>query len=242
MKKLATVSLILLMSASVHAQWWGGKKVKGNGKMTTETRETADYEKVNVAGSFDVILVSGNEGSIKIEAEENLLEYIITETEGDALKIKVQNGYNLETSRNKNILITVPFSSLNEVSLAGSGDVKGLSPITADDFKFAVAGSGDMELEVRAKNLKGSVAGSGDLTLQGLSTNANLNVAGSGDIHAADLKTVNAEASVAGSGDIAVNCDGGFLKARISGSGDIQYSGNPAKEDFKVVGSGTVRK
>ena len=37
--KKSILLLTAIMFASVsHAQWWGGKKVKGNGNMTTETR------------------------------------------------------------------------------------------------------------------------------------------------------------------------------------------------------------
>ena len=71
--------IVALMFATVsHAQWWGGKKVKGNGNMTTETRNTGDYDGVKCAGSMDYILVAGTEGKIKLEGESNLLEYIIT--------------------------------------------------------------------------------------------------------------------------------------------------------------------
>ena len=76
MKKLATLSLVVLLSVSCSAQW--GKKVNGNGKVVTMERSTGDYEAVAVSGWFDVDLVEGNEGDISLKGEENLLEHIIT--------------------------------------------------------------------------------------------------------------------------------------------------------------------
>lgn len=239
MKKQLALVALLLMTFQTQAQW-GWNRIKGNGNTKTETRNLSTYDEVAIAGSFDVFLVAGTEGKITIEAEENLMEYIITEVDGDALKIRIKKGYNLSTSRNHGIIITVPFEDLDEVSLSGSGDVVAKDLIEASNFKCSVAGSGDMTLRLDAQRVKGSVAGSGDLFLEGKTQDVDLKVAGSGDIHAMDLKATNAEASIAGSGDISLYCDGGTLKAAVAGSGDIEYRGNPAKEDTKVAGSGSI--
>ena len=79
MKKSILLLAAILSVSTINAQWWGGKKIKGNGNMTTETRNTGDYEGIKCAGSMDYILVAGKEGNIKLEGESNLLEYIVTE-------------------------------------------------------------------------------------------------------------------------------------------------------------------
>ena len=78
MKKSILVLVAILFASISHAQWWGSKKVKGNGNITTITRTTSDYDGIKCAGSMDYILVAGTEGEIKIEGEENLLKYIVT--------------------------------------------------------------------------------------------------------------------------------------------------------------------
>jgi hypothetical protein len=241
MKNLITVCLILVTAIQAQAQWWGGKGIQGNGNMNTIEREVGSYDKVNVGGFFDVELVAGDEGTITLEGESNLLDYIITEVQGNALKIKVEKGKNLKPSNRMMIKITVPFRDLDEVTLAGSGDVIGSDLIKANNFHAAVAGSGDLVLEVEASTIDSRVAGSGDLTLSGSTRDLEASVAGSGDIHASKLDAKNVDARVAGSGDISVRCSDS-LKARVSGSGDIEYSGNPSKQDTKVSGSGDISR
>jgi len=232
--------IVALMFATVsHAQWWGGKKVKGNGNMTTETRNTGDYDGVKCAGSMDYILVAGTEGKIKLEGESNLLEYIITEIKGNDLIIKVEKGVNLSPSWNKTIKVTIPFKDISSVSLAGSGDLWSEDKITASNFNVSLAGSGDLTLNIESTSVEGSLAGSGDITLKGNTNDLSLRLAGSGDIHAFGLQSNHTEASIAGSGDIEV-VSNQSLKARVSGSGDIEYKGNPSKEDTKVSGSGKI--
>jgi Putative auto-transporter adhesin, head GIN domain len=239
MKKSILLLTAIMFATVSHAQWWGNKKVKGNGNMTIETRTTGDYDGIKCAGSMDFILVAGNEGQLKLEGEENLLKHIVTEIKGNALIVKVEKGINISPSWNKTIKITIPFKDISRVSLAGSGDLWNEDKITATNFDVSLAGSGDATLNIGASTVEGSLAGSGDLTLKGNTNNLTLKLAGSGDIHAFDLESNNTTVSIAGSGDAQV-VSNESLKARVAGSGDIEYKGNPSKEDTKVAGSGSI--
>lgn len=235
MKKSIVLLAALLIVSSIQAQ----KRIKGNGHITTINRTTSDYDAVNFAGSFDYILVAGKEGQIKIEGEENLLHYIITELKNGTLTVKTENKINLQTSRNQTIKITVPFEDISAVSLAGSGDVWNNDIISTNRFKAALSGSGDMKLQVNAPTVEAKVAGSGEIELKGTTNTLKVNVAGSGDFKGYDLDANDVDVSVTGSGDAKINCNG-HLKARVAGSGDIKYKGNPKTEDSKVAGSGRI--
>ncbi|SDB42030.1 Putative auto-transporter adhesin, head GIN domain [Flavobacteriaceae bacterium MAR_2010_188] len=239
MKKSILILAVLLASTTFTFAQWGNNSIKGNGNMKTETRTTSNYDGVKCAGSFDYVLVKGTEGKIILEGEENLLEYIVVEVKNNNLIIKTEDRVNLRTSNNKTITITIPFEEIDEVALAGSGDLHNEDVINSNDFVAELAGSGDMVLKVNASEVKASIAGSGDLTLTGETNNLEAKVAGSGNFHGFDFNANNVEVSVAGSGDADVVCNG-ELKARVAGSGDITYKGNPKKEDTKVSGSGDV--
>lgn len=233
------IAIALLSFSFSQAQIWGGKKIKGNGNTTTITRSTGDYDKIKCAGWMDFILVKGDEGSIKIEGESNLLDYIITEVDGNRLIIKTENNVSLKPSFNKTIKITIPFRDIDYVSLSGSGDIVSKDKIVANDFTSRVSGSGDIVLEVEANSIDGSVTGSGDLTLNGTTKELKASVTGSGDFHGYNLEAEDVEAKVTGSGDVEVVCNGD-LNARVTGSGDIEYKGSPKTEDTKVTGSGSI--
>ncbi|EAR01911.1 head GIN domain-containing protein [Maribacter sp. HTCC2170] len=240
MKKLATLSLVVLFTVSCSAQW--GKKVNGNGKVVTIDRSTGDYDAVAVSGWFDVDLVDGNEGNVTLKGESNLLEHIKTEVKDGKLVIKVEKGYNLKPSNWKDgIHVTVPVESINAVSLSGSGDIVGKKTIKAGKFKTSMSGSGDITLAIEASSINASMSGSGDINLSGSTTDFDVTISGSGDIKAYDLDADNVDATVSGSADIKVTAKE-RLKARVSGSGDIHYKGNPEKVDTKTSGSGDITK
>ena len=243
MQKLIITSFLTLLSFTmVQCQsWFNNKKIQGNGNMTTTTRTVADYDKVGLTGSMDVELVAGTEGNLKIEAEENLMEYITTESRGGRLEISVKKGYNIQPSRSNKILITVPFKDLDAVYLTGSGDIRSSDVIKAENFETKVTGSGDVRLIVNSKNARAGITGSGDIALRGSAKDFDCKVTGSGDISAFEFKCERVDATVTGSGDIAVYASE-ELRASTPGSGDIKYKGNPAKEDFKTFGSGSISK
>lgn len=242
MKKIILSSLLIVFTINLSsAQWWGQKKIRGNGDYTTQTRSLDSYDEIAVAGSMDVILIAGTEGSLKVQAESNLMEYILTEVQGGELKISVEKGYELIESRRMGIKIEVPIEEISAASLTGSGDIEGRTRIVADDFDLKLTGSGDINLDVEAVQISGTVTGSGDIDLKGKAQDLECKVTGSGDFDASNLIVKRATATVSGSGDIELNVSD-ELKARVRGSGDISYEGNPEKQDFNTAGSGSISK
>lgn len=238
MKTALTITLAILATTTItNAQW---NKIKGNGNTVTIERSVGDYDKVALAGWYDVELVDGKEGELTLTGESNLLEYIKTEVKDGKLTIKTKKGANLKPSNwNEGILITVPVEEISAVALSGSGDIVGKTVLKSNSFKTSISGSGDITLEIEAESVNASMSGSGDINLSGKATDFDVSVSGSGDIRAYDLNADFVEAQVSGSADIKVTANE-MLKARVSGSGDISYKGNPKKIDTKSSGSGNI--
>jgi hypothetical protein len=235
------VSCSLLLTTMTYGQWSSNQKIKGNGNVTSEKRMTNSYDEIAITGFFDVELVAGKEGNITIKGEENLLPLIKIEVVNQVLKISTEKNKYISTSKGKQIIIIVPFESISQVTLTGSGDVVAKNSIKAKSFLAKLTGSGDMKLDVEANDFDVNLSGSGDIVLTGNTENFNSNLNGSGDIDAGNLKAKNAKITVSGSGDSKVFCSES-LHARVSGSGDIEYIGNPKKKDTKVNGSGAISK
>lgn len=238
MKKLYVTILILAASFSMNAQnWWGSKKIRGNGEVTTETRNIGNFESVSVGGNFDVILINGEEGKLTIKGEENILPYIETEVRGNTLKIRVKENVSIKTS--KRLLVTVPFNEIDGVSLAGSGNVNVEKTIKSNKVSFSVGGSGNIIAKVNATKVTCSIGGSGDIKLQGNTETLKCSIAGSGTIKGYKLKSNTVSASIAGSGDVYTTVSG-KIKASVVGSGSIYYKGKPKYIDTNAIGSGDV--
>jgi len=238
-KKILLTSLILTITLAVNSQnWFGGsKKIKGDGNLVTVTRTTSDYKGVSAGGSFDVLLVKGKEGKIVIKGEENIIPYIESEVSDGILKIKFKNNTNISTS--KKLIVTVPYESVESVSLGGSGNILGESLIKSKSFNVNIGGSGNITLKVDSDILKASIGGSGNVNLEGTTNELTCSIAGSGNISAYGLQTDEIYVNIAGSGSIKTTVSS-RIDAKLVGSGSVYYKGNPTDVINKSVGSGDI--
>lgn len=232
---MIVVSFLFAGLADMNAQW--GKKIKGNGNVTTKTVNTGDYDAIRGIGSMDIHLEKGTEGNISVTTDDNLHEYLEIEVKDNTLLVKTKKNVNIYTKNG--IHVKVPFTDISEVALTGSGDIDTKDTIKADNLEVVITGSGDIELDVEARMVDAKVTGSGDMVLTGKTNDLAVKVTGSGDFRGFDLDAQNTEASVSGSGDIRVVAKRN-LKARVHGSGDITYKGNPERRDTKTSGSGDI--
>ena len=97
---IAIVASFLLSSC----HFFGGKRVSGNGKIVTQERSVNGFQNIDVSGSATVRLRQDSMPSVKVETDENLIEYLDVHVDGNTLVIKPKKGYNL--IRQKRLLFT----------------------------------------------------------------------------------------------------------------------------------------
>jgi hypothetical protein len=213
--------------------------IKGSGNLSTEDHHIGRAERIHIDGSFDVELTQGPTPSLKIEADDNLQEYITVEEHDGRLRIGFRDGANISTSGTITLYITVP--RLEEFHLSGSGKVIGKSKFTeGDHLNLALSGSGEIDLDVNTPDLEADISGSGNITLRGETKDQDVKMSGSGSYLASDLKSEHAKISIAGSGNSRVFADG-TLDVSIAGSGSVYYKGS-ATISKSIVGSGGLNK
>lgn len=239
MKKLLLAGL-LLASITVVARGW--ETIKGNGNLKTETRPASGYTSISAAGAFDVDIQYGNQGSLTVEADENLLPYIETVVDGDELKLRTKKGYNIKSSHKMRVVVSL--TRLRKLSLSGSGNVKGKGNFNNDGTtEVSISGSGNVQLDFgKFESIDLQVSGSGNMTLKGKETGKlNAKISGSGNIEAYDVQAADVVARVSGSGNIHVTAHRS-VDAVVSGSGNVVYRGTANDIRQKSSGSGKVRK
>ena len=142
------------------------KTVHGNGTLKKEARTVSNTDKIKSAGSFDIDIVQGSPAGVVVEADENLLPYIITEAKGGALEIHTKEHYRL--SSDDKIKVTVTTDRLELLDIAGSGNIRGIGKFAGSDhLKISIAGSGDVDLAVNAPEVESHIAGTGSIKLSG---------------------------------------------------------------------------
>lgn len=217
----------------------GGERINGNGNETTENRNISDFKNVASSGSTDVVLTQSPDYKVQVRGDENLLRYVITESDGNTLKIKIKEGYNLHPKKHLEVLVSAP--QFNNVMSDGSGDVTSENTLSnTGKMTFELSGSGNVEAKIDAPSVESHTSGSGDITFSGKTGDADLSVSGSGDIHCFSLTADNAKITINGSGNADVYASK-QLDLHVNGSGDVKYKGG-ASVNSHINGSGSVSK
>ena len=84
MKRFIIFSLLISM-IFISCGYIGGKRIRGNGKIKTESRTTGQFNSVDVSGNIDVYVKQDSVSSVKIETDENLMEYMHITVDGGIL-------------------------------------------------------------------------------------------------------------------------------------------------------------
>jgi hypothetical protein len=237
MKHLLTASMYLAFVYCLSCNV-AGDSIKGNGTIVTENRSISNADNIKVLGDMEVIIDSGA-AAVKVEGDQNILPYILTESNNNRLEIKSKNNVRLHTRNPVRVYVTTP--SVQSVGLSGSGNVTSSAKFSSPQpVSLDISGSGDIKMRTNAPNVNARISGSGNLTISGETRDVEVRISGSGDYNGMDLKAETASVHISGSGDASLYAED-RLEARISGSGNVRYKGK-ASVDKKISGSGNVRK
>jgi hypothetical protein len=208
--------------------------------MTTETRDLPEFSSVSMEGHADLTLVHGSAPSIIIETDPETLEHLKVEVENGRLVLSMKSWLDHLFHSWKKVTYTVTYTTLNAVSVSGSGKVQA-AEIEADSFKFHISGSGSFATkQLTARDLELRISGSANVDLAGTVQHEAMRISGSGKVVARDLVCQTADVSVSGSGDLALNVSE-KLDVSISGSASVRYLGSP-KIQQSISGSGSIKQ
>lgn len=210
--------------------------VTGSGDNVTETREVSNFDRINLEGSGEVVIVQSGEESLVIEADANLLPNVTSEVSGGTLTLALESGNSGIFS--SKITYKVGVDDLVGASIEGSGDITAES-LETDSLDVDISGSGEVKIDnLTAEELATVIEGSGNAQLAGEVEQQTIDIAGSGKYSASDLKSDSATVTIGGSGK-AIVWAMETLNATIDGSGSVDYYGSPSV-NASESGSGSV--
>ncbi|MDX9772567.1 MAG: head GIN domain-containing protein [Bacteroidales bacterium] len=231
--------------------------IEGNGDIKTESRAAVPFTAIANETSFHVVYIQGDEYTVTVEAESNLLPFIETEIKNGALGIKTNSDIHcLRYTTQPVITITAP--SVSEIVSSGSGDIvaaaldgeevrlvtSGSGDITAgtiagSEVSIVISGSGNiMTDDISCTTMEAILSGSGNLTMTGEAVSSRYVVSGSGSIFSRELVAEEAVVNMTGSGSVYTAVTD-HLTAVISSSGNIYLQGDPSV-NLTRTGSGRV--
>ncbi|MDE6670107.1 MAG: DUF2807 domain-containing protein [Muribaculaceae bacterium] len=184
------------------------------------------FNSVSIPSIIDVVYTQQSGNSIaRIEAPDNLMEYVSVEVNGGKLTVTLK-GLSTQSldMNNQTILCYVNSSSLSDINISGTGDFNCTS-LNTDKLTLSIGGTGDISF----KNVK-------------CTSSVEASVGGTGDIDIDNLQCSTLSASIGGTGDIDIdNLQATSVSANVGGTGDIELEGNVTDANYTAGGTGDIK-
>jgi hypothetical protein len=221
MKKSAFLLIIvaLLVNSCIIDGWGNG--ISGNGNVEKESRDVSGFTGVHASTGIDVFISEGDRFDVEVEADENLLEVILTELNGNMLVIKTDR-VNIRSAKSKKVYVTLP--KLKELKISSAGDCKGMTSFNCENLRISVSSAGDLKLDVEANRIDIDISSSGDATLTGRTSVLDASLSSAGDLHAFDLIAEEVSVDVSSAGDARVHATE-EISMNASSAGNIYHKG-----------------
>ncbi len=222
MKKAAFLFVIVSLTvSSCYIDGWNNG-ISGNGNVIEETRDVAGFTGVQVSAGIDVYLSQGSDFEVTVEADENLMEVILTELKGDMLVVRTDRT-SIRSAKSKKVHVTLP--ELTELKISSAGDCEGQTPFQCDELRLDISSAGDLLLEVEADRIRLAISSSGDARISGTANLLDASLSSAGDLNAFDLiaKKVNVDVSSAGDAKVHATEE---ISMDASSAGNVYYTGD----------------
>ncbi len=189
--------------------------LQGSGNTIAVTRDVSNFTKIDASGAVNVEVTFQKDFSVSIEADDNLLENVITAMDGDTLRVYTKGRFS--TSNPAFVRITMPEIAGLDISGASTATVVN---IISDSLEVEANGASKIKL-------------TGEVKMLSLETN------GACKIDAEKLKVENAKLEATGASNINISVFG-ELDAEANGASRIVYFGTPASIKKSVSGASSI--
>jgi hypothetical protein len=140
-----------------------------------ETREVADFNKIEVGGLVNVQIQHGDKAKIEVRAYGIAMEDIITEVKNATLLVTTKGAHSGES-----ISIKVTYTDLLAIKTSGAASIKTDGALRTDSIKIEITDAGDANLELDVNRLNIDMRGNGNLKLTGQARTQSLTSHGGG--------------------------------------------------------------
>jgi len=208
-------------------------RIEGSGKVITKDITIKSFNELDASGIFNLQLSQGDKETVKIEADDNLMDLFIVENDGSTLKISMKKNSNFNSKKQLKVYIT--FKTLKSMNLSMVGGTSSDEKLKFADLKLKNQSVGSVSLNMTLQTLNMENQSVGSVKLEGSADNAFVKNNSVGSINAGNFVVQKMEIENNGVGSATVNAEK-ELKYSDSFLGKVSNKGNATvKKKNKVV-------
>ena len=212
--------------------------IRGNGNVISEDRTiSSDFDVIKVQQGINLYLTQGNKTEINVEADENILDLLITETKNGELKIYFDK--NVYRAKKRNVYLTT--NTISKIRTSSGASVKSENTLQVNSLDLDSSSGSSIKIYVNANEVTSESSSGADIDIFGNTETFSAKASSGSSIDADELEAVDVYAKVSSGANIDVNVSG-ELTAKASSGGDIDYEGSPTNVNKDTSSGGSVSR
>lgn len=210
-----------------------------------ESRKVGDFSGIYASTGVHVVFKQESPASVKVIADADKLQYIVTKVEDGILKIYVDNK-GLKNLRFKNLNVNVSSPRINTIKTSSGASFTTVNAVNENDLsieassgssingKFNISNATNVEAtsgsnvraDINSKSIVFKGSSGSNVTFEGQAGSAEFDISSGALCKADNLRTNNVQAESSSGGNLSVNAVD-ELRVRISSGGLVKYKGAP---------------
>ena len=233
---IAVIIILVIMIVLVSRKQAGRPAVPGSGNVISQIKPLERFARVNIGNAFHVEIKESPQFSVSLSADDNVINLVEVEKEGDTLRIGLEAGdYSDVTLRAR---ITMP--ELLGVMLTGASRATLEGFASANNLSISLSGASVLEGYVEAREVDLRINGASKLTLAGSADNLLVRASGASVLELRHFSINCASVVLNGASQAAVNVRGSIENAELSGASVLIYDGDPGLGDIRTSGASKI--
>jgi hypothetical protein len=230
--------------------------ITGSGTFVTGTVDIDAVTDISASYTCVVTITQGASCSMEVKADDNILDYVIVEENGNNLDVSLNPFYNYN---NITFIVNITVPDLEEVSLSGAStgyldacslsndltiDLSGASSLEAAAVECLVltadlSGASSLTGAFETSNTFIDSSGASDVELRGSTVTLSAEGSGASSLYLSEYESVSTEVELSGASYGEIYCTG-VLELWLSGASTLYYSGNPVLGTVDISGASSL--
>lgn len=214
--------------------------VRGSGTVVTQDRNVGSFDEIELNGGIVVRLKLDSVHSVKVEGDDNLMEYIEVSVSNGRLLVKQRDNTSINSKGRITVYVTAP--AIKKFELSGATKIVAEGQFAAQSqLDIDLEGASQIELSVKAPIVNIQASGASTVTVNGETRTLNVEGSGASKIKAFELLSENTTVDLSGATSAEVYASVSF-KAEADGASHVRYKGNAADIKQEANGAGSIKK
>ncbi len=184
----------------------------------SETRDLAEFRKIETDGAFDLNVSIGAAQSVVLEGDAEDIASVRTRVGRGRLRIEFDGD-----NQDNEITVRITLAKITALTLRGSNDAA-LDGVDSENFELVIGGSGNVAITGTCGDMVVKTGGSAAVDARHFECrDVDLTIGGSAEVEL--YATENLSVSIAGHGDVGVHGNPqGKMRLAVDGSGKIEMN------------------